>query len=93
MLEDSAAHLKKSKLKYEIIIVNDGSKDNTTEVALKKGKELKVNLIVVEYPTNRGKGGAVRAGMAAAFGKYVLMVDADGATTFSEIDKVLSRLK
>jgi dolichyl-phosphate beta-glucosyltransferase len=38
---------------------------------------------VLEYPKNRGKGGAVRAGMEVAQGKFILMVDADGATTFS----------
>jgi len=42
----------------------------------------------MEYPKNRGKGGAVKAGMALVEGTYVLMVDADGATTFSELDKV-----
>ena len=40
-------HLKKLKKEYEILIVNDGSKDKTTEVALKKGKELSANLCVV----------------------------------------------
>ena len=50
------------------------------------------NLIVVEYPKNRGKGGAVRAGMSVAQGDRILMVDADGATTFSDIDKVWETL-
>ena len=63
--------------------MNDGSKDKTTEVALKSGEALEANLCVMEYAKNRGKGGAVRAGMGAATGDYVLMVDADGATTFS----------
>ena len=43
---------------------------------------------MVEYPQNRGKGGAVRAGVAASTGRYILMVDADGATTFSCYDKL-----
>jgi dolichyl-phosphate beta-glucosyltransferase len=47
----------------------------------------------MEYPKNRGKGGAVKAGMSLAEGKYVLMVDADGATTFSELDRVWQKLK
>lgn len=50
---------------------------------MNKAKEMKANLYVVEYPKNRGKGGAVRAGMAAAVGDRILMADADGATTFS----------
>jgi dolichyl-phosphate beta-glucosyltransferase len=44
---------------------------------------MNANLYVVEYPKNRGKGGAVRAGMAVAVGERILMVDADGATTFT----------
>lgn len=55
-------------------------------------KKLKANLFVVEYPKNRGKGGAVRAGMAAAIGDRILMVDADGATTFSELSKVNKKM-
>ena len=93
MLDQTCAHLSKLAIPYEIIIVNDGSKDKTTEAALVKGKELKANLCVLEYPKNRGKGGAVRAGMAAATGDYVLMADADGATTFSEFDRVFERMK
>ena len=93
MLEETASHMKGLKQTFEILIVNDGSKDKTTEVALKNGKSLNIDLYVVEYPKNRGKGGAVRCGMAVATGKYQLMVDADGATTFAEFDPVLKRLK
>ena len=49
-------------------------------------------MVVVEYPKNRGKGGAVRAGMSIAQGDRILMDDADGATTFSDLDKVWSKL-
>lgn len=38
MLDESVAHLNKLNINNEIIIVNDGSKDKTTEVALKKGQ-------------------------------------------------------
>lgn len=47
MLQDTVSHLKKSNKKYEIIIANDGSKDKTTEIALQKGKELNIDLLVV----------------------------------------------
>lgn len=88
MLDETVTHLTKINIPYEIIVVNDGSKDKTTDAALSKAKELNTNLVVVEYPQNRGKGGAVRAGVAASTGRYILMVDADGATTFSCYDKL-----
>jgi dolichyl-phosphate beta-glucosyltransferase len=54
--------LLEKKYTFEIIVVNDASKDNTTQAALKystyKGKE--IDLTVIEYPVNKGKGGAVR---------------------------------
>ncbi len=50
-------------------------------------------MFVVEYPKNRGKGGAVRAGMSIAQGEMQLMVDADGATTFSYLGRCIDKLK
>ena len=52
-----------------------------------------MKLKVVSYPKNRGKGGAVRAGVRVSRGQYVLMVDADGATKFSDLDKCLMRMQ
>lgn len=55
-------------IKYEIIVINDASKDKTLEVA-KQYFELngtQVNLKIIHYTTNRGKGGAVRLGMLIA---------------------------
>ena len=85
MLADVALYIKNRKISHEIIVTNDGSKDQTTSVALKEADKLGLSLVVVEYPKNRGKGGAVRAGMSLARGKNVLMLDADGATTFAEL--------
>lgn len=54
--------------KYEIIIVNDASKDKTLEVAKKYLMNNK-NFKIITYNKNRGKGGAVRLGMLAAAGE------------------------
>jgi dolichyl-phosphate beta-glucosyltransferase len=72
---------------HEIIVVNDGSKDNTATVA----RELGVRLI--DLQPNRGKGGAVKAGMLEAQGRYVLFTDADQSTPISEMDKLLAKLE
>ncbi|KAL4511861.1 hypothetical protein ABPG72_012706 [Tetrahymena utriculariae] len=81
--------------KYEVIIVNDCSKDKTSEIAKSfftlEGKD--VDLKVVEYQQNLGKGGAVRTGMLLSSGQYTLMVDADGATDINCFDKVFKKLQ
>lgn len=74
---------------YEVIIVDDGSRDRTTSVgmqySLKYGTE---KVRVLTLTKNRGKGGAVRLGMLSARGKRLLFADADGATKFSDIEKL-----
>ncbi|XP_072378817.1 dolichyl-phosphate beta-glucosyltransferase [Diabrotica undecimpunctata] len=75
--------------KYEIIVVSDGSRDKTVEVAQRYAKKLGVEkLRVLNLEQNRGKGGAVRLGMQSARGSVLLFADADGATTFADITKV-----
>ncbi|KAM4699706.1 dolichyl-phosphate beta-glucosyltransferase [Discoglossus pictus] len=89
---------KKSKsFSYEVIVVDDGSKDKTTEVALKYSEQYGSDKVrVLTLKKNRGKGGAVRMGVLVSRGKMILMADADGATKFADIEHVevgLERLK
>lgn len=72
-------------------MVNDGSRDQTWETIKSMVKQYKeLNMVGVNYKQNGGKGFAVRTGMRNAKGKYVLMVDADGATDVKEIKKFVN---
>lgn len=63
-------------LSKEIIIVNDGSSDNTIQV-LRQMEKLYDDLVVVSHPQNRGKGAAIRTGIQHARGKVIIIQDAD----------------
>lgn len=94
MLDEALAFLKEKKAKnprfsYEILVVDDGSRDKTDSVVWKYSeKESTENVRLVKLETNSGKGGALKVGMMLGRGKYLLMADADGATTFSDYERV-----
>lgn len=94
MLDETFEFLEKQNYKYEIIIVDDGSNDRTTETALRYVQKYGTDKIrVITLVKNRGKGGAVRIGVLASRGEYCLFVDADGATKFSYLTKLFEYIK
>ncbi|KND88716.1 Dolichyl-phosphate beta-glucosyltransferase [Tolypocladium ophioglossoides CBS 100239] len=76
---------------YEILVVNDGSRDKTVDVVLDfaKKNELHDILRVVSLNKNRGKGGGVTHGLRHVRGEYALFADADGASRFSDVSKLI----
>jgi len=89
MLDECLEFLNKRSSSYEVIIVDDGSSDKTSETGLKYTEAWGSDKVrVLTLAKNRGKGGAVRMGMLRARGDNLLFADADGATTFSDLDKV-----
>ncbi|ROT39415.1 dolichyl-phosphate beta-glucosyltransferase [Sodiomyces alkalinus F11] len=76
---------------YEILVVDDGSKDRTVDVCLEFSRQRGLHdiLRVVKLEKNRGKGGAVTHGMRHARGEYVLFADADGASKFSDMGRLI----
>lgn len=73
---------------WEVIIVNDGSKDRTGEIADELAKENK-NIRVVHHPKNRGYGAAFKSGLYNAEYPWIVFTDADGQFDFSEVTKFL----
>ncbi|TPX31917.1 hypothetical protein SmJEL517_g04877 [Synchytrium microbalum] len=80
---------KDREFKYEIVVVDDGSNDDTTAVCNEWAKTNKCGeLRVLTFVKNRGKGGAVTQGMLTARGEWILFADADGAAKFADLDKL-----
>lgn len=98
MLTEAIKYLQSSaQNKWEILIVDDGSKDGTAEFCLELShKEFKLDagqLRVLKFVKNRGKGGAVRHGLLHVRGKYALFADADGASNFSDLEALLKSIR
>lgn len=87
------AHLKENyKKDFELIVVDDGSGDNTRRVVEEfHAKYPEVSLLAMSH--NCGYGAAVREGMLAAQGEYVLTMDADGSTNEEAIVRFLEFLR
>jgi dolichyl-phosphate beta-glucosyltransferase len=74
---------------YEIVVVDDGSRDRTAERARAAAGE---DLRVLANEGNRGKGYSVRRGMLAAHGARRLMTDADLSTPIEDLERLAARL-
>ncbi|ONK62487.1 uncharacterized protein A4U43_C07F4440 [Asparagus officinalis] len=74
---------------YEVLIVDDGSKDRTSKVAFNFVRKYKIdNVRVMLLGRNHGQGEAIRKGMLHSRGELLLMLDADGATMVTELEKL-----
>lgn len=69
---------------YEIIVINDGSKDGTKEV-LSKIKDINI----INNPYNLGYGASLKKGLCVAQGEYIIITDADGTYPIGDIPKLL----
>lgn len=85
-------NLNKNVSKWELIIVDDGSKDKTGKISDDLASKNK-NIRVIHHNPNRGYGGAFKSGLYAAKYPWISFIDSDGQFDFSEIDRFISTQK
>jgi dolichyl-phosphate beta-glucosyltransferase len=82
------SYTKKQGYPYEIIIVDDGSNDNTGEI-VRNSSATNVTVRLLQNKKNMGKGYSIKRGMLEAGGEYLLFSDADLSTPIEEIEKLM----
>jgi glycosyltransferase involved in cell wall biosynthesis len=93
-LRTIVTYLKDQREESELIVVDDGSADNTAEVAEQSiGEDSVVATRVIRYEKNRGKGYAARMGLLAAQANIVLFSDADLSTPITEMPKLVDPIR
>ena len=91
-LEAIDDYFSNSPLTRQIIVVDDGSDDHTSDVVRNLKKDISA-LSVITYHPNRGKGHAIKKGLEESHGKYILFIDADNSTPIEEFEKFYPQLK
>ena len=90
-LERVLGYIARHECDAEVIVVNDGSRDNTADIVRSFAQD-HPSLRLVENPGNRGKGYSVRNGVLHARGRVVLFTDADLSSPIEEVPKLLQAL-
>ena len=91
-LEKIVVFLAEQRWSAEVLVVNDGSRDNTAEVIRRYSAQYPY-IRLVENPGNRGKGYSVRNGMLQANGDIVLFTDADLSAPITEAPKLFAEIQ
>jgi glycosyltransferase involved in cell wall biosynthesis len=87
------ATLREHVADYEVIVINDGSWDNTGAVLEELRRQYAPHMRVVTHERNRGYGGALRSGFAAAKKDWVFYTDGDGQYDPSELPRLLALVR
>ncbi len=90
-LIDIDRYLSVGEYSYEIIVVNDGSSDRTSEIVKRFIGSIK-NCKIIDSPEHRGKGAAVKIGIVAAKGNWRLVIDADNSFAITEFNRILPHI-
>lgn len=87
-LDKLKAVMKSAAVRYEIIIVDDGSKDKTNDVIKKRFRDV----VLIEHGENKGYGASIKDGIKAARYDWILITDADGTYPIEDVPALLEHV-
>ena len=90
VINEIQKQIKKVNIDYEIIIVDDGSNDNTKEILGSLNKE---NIKIITHPKNMGYGEAILTGVKNAKYEYIATIDADGSYLAEDLLKLTTEVE
>lgn len=91
LVKDAVREAEKITDNFEVIVIDDGSKDNSWEILQKLSKKIK-QLKLVRHPKNRGYGGALKSGFKTASKELIFYTDGDGQHNLMEFPIMLALL-
>jgi len=92
-LDRTTAYLSRQDYRAEILVVSDGSSDDTGRVANGYVSDDKTTIRFLEYFPNRGKGYAVRYGMCRGVGQYIMFMDADYSVPIEAVEQGIAQIE
>lgn len=87
-IQETIKFLNARSFSYEIIIVDDGSKDDTIKIAKQTAEELNSQVVILKNNVNCGKGHSLKKGIMSAKGEIILFFDADLSTPLEAFDEM-----
>jgi len=92
-LREMASYLQQQPFSSEIVLVDDGSTDDTVAVVAAIARSVEIPVRLIRYRGNRGKGHALKVGFDAARGERLVFSDCDLSTPIEELSRFLAALE
>ena len=93
VIDELVIFFSKAKLNFEIILVNDGSIDNSWNIIKKKRNKYRKNICAINFINNYGQQIANYCGLENSSGDYIITMDDDGQNPTEEIAKLIKKSK